>query len=68
MDSFDTAPRITIDSEKDWERIKDELVSTALATAHAKVPPGPEHDALREEVSRRVMAVRLDTLHTDSSI
>jgi hypothetical protein len=61
MASYAGNPRITIDSEADWTRIKDNFTSALLAQIDAKLDPNEDDESrekLREELVRRCMQVR----------
>jgi hypothetical protein len=63
MATYTGNPRITIDSEADWTRIKDNFTSALLAQIDAKLDPDEDEDTrekLKEELVRRCMQVSIN--------
>lgn len=62
MATYAGNPRITIDSEADWNRIKDNFTAALLAQIDAKLDPNEDEETreqLREELVWRCMQVCL---------
>jgi len=49
--------RITLDSTKDWDRIKDNITRTLLQAIDQKCAEGNLDPALKEEVTQRTLEV-----------